>query len=579
MPGVPFLPAHYDTLQRYHNEYLARRKNGQLVPFTLPYGALGCFIVMCFLMIPPTSRLHSIYTRYATFSAMTYCHLWIIWNCKTYNQGSAFVVGAMACWGIIWTATLLIFNDAKRDFKRLALRPAISAHPNGHGHVIRAKGKTSTPTRDTHDASITHRKANGHTTQHTSEEPSPTSPTSLTDQIYWQPYPMHSLATRFLWCLDLFLNFRGISWNWKISGTPSYPLPIQHALLRSSTTPSTRHYTSLHTSTATRTAPAIDWPVSRTGIRRSDTLAALLSHNAWLFTKSYLAIDLMMTYIHHDAYFRTGTHTTPPPPFLPLSISSSPALLRALRLYISMSMVRHGLRLTYTLSPFFFAGILGPDGLLARLGLTSPRGLLGLYGEPWLYPDHYGDFSNVARRGLAGWWGSFWHMVFRFAFEAAGRWAGALLGLRAQSGAAAVFGVLLAFALSGLIHLAGSVMQNGETWPWTGAFVYFMLQPVGMAVEAAWRAGLKKVGVKGRVPGWVGQVANLAWVYVWMWLTGGFLADDFARGGLWLAEPLMVSPARGLGYGVDGDGWFCWSGVWVWVWRDSERWWQSGLAL
>lgn len=542
------------------HDYAEKLDRGHLVPFTLPLGALGCLIVVSFLMIPPTSAWHSIYTRYAAFAAVFFFHTWIIRECKTLNQGAAFIVGAMACWSIVWTATLLIFHDAKRDFKRLAV---VEAPTEGRVSCEKPhtsnEGVASNGTTKRHSTSRTASNADK-----SAERASTTHPTATEAEIYWQPYPMDSLRTRLWWCIDLFLNFRGISWNWKVRGTPSYPLRVQRSLHASSTSASTPTYTSRHTTAC----PLTDTPVSRSGIRRRDTLSALLMHNAALFATSYLALDVFATYMHHDAYFRTGMHSLPGPAFLPAFVRASPALLRALRLYVSMAAIRHGLRMTYALSPFFFAGVLGAAGVL------------GLYAQPWLYPDYYGAFSNVAARGLAGWWGAYWHMVFRAAFEAAGNWAATtVLRLRQpKRPAAAALGVALAFALSGAIHAAGSAMQNGGSSPLSGAFVFFALQPLGLGLEVAWRQLLPRA-TSAALPRWVGPAANLAWVFAWMWTTGGFLADDFARGGLWLAEPVMLSPMRGLGLGVDGDGFFCWSGAWLWVYRDPARWWRSGLAL
>lgn len=51
---------------------------------------------------------------------------------------------------------------------------------------------------------------------------------------------------------------------------------------------------------------------------------------------------------------------------------------------------------------------------------------------------------------------------------------------------------------------------------------------------------------------WVGTVG-------WLYLTGPLLADDFARCGIWLFEPVPVSIVRG---GL-GERWWCWGGRWV----------------
>jgi hypothetical protein len=56
------------------------------------------------------------------------------------------------------------------------------------------------------------------------------------------------------------------------------------------------------------------------------------------------------------------------------------------------------------------------------------------------------------------------------------------------------------------------------------------------------------------------------------------MGDDFARGGVWLFEPIPVSPLRGLGFGQEGDRWWCWGHIGV-GWYTGKHWWESGIAF
>ena len=56
------------------------------------------------------------------------------------------------------------------------------------------------------------------------------------------------------------------------------------------------------------------------------------------------------------------------------------------------------------------------------------------------------------------------------------------------------------------------------------------------------------------------------------------LIDDFARGGVWLFQPVAVSPLRALGYGEPGDSWWCWENVRI-SWYIGKHWWERGIAL
>ena len=64
--------------------------------------------------------------------------------------------------------------------------------------------------------------------------------------------------------------------------------------------------------------------------------------------------------------------------------------------------------------------------------------------------------------------------------------------------------------------------------------------------------------------------------FTWLWWTFSPLADDFARGGLWLLEPLPVSPLRGLLFG-SGELWR-WYGPYI-GWYTGQEWWESGLSF
>ena len=108
--------------------------------------------------------------------------------------------------------------------------------------------------------------------------------------------------------------------------------------------------------------------------------------------------------------------------------------------------------------------------------------------------------------------------------------------------------------------------------------MFFLWQPIGIMMETAWRSMLKQTGLYHKIPPWLAKTANFVYVHGWFWLTGPLLTDDFAKGGLWLFEPIMLSPLRGLGFGVEGDGFYCWGGRQV-KWHSDEKWWLSGIVL
>ena len=116
------------------------------------------------------------------------------------------------------------------------------------------------------------------------------------------------------------------------------------------------------------------------------------------------------------------------------------------------------------------------------------------------------------------------------------------------------------------------------TRPLKGPFTFFVLQPMGVVLQMGFSELLGRVGIREKLPGWLRGAGNFAAVHIWFYYTAPLLTDDFARGGIWLFEPIPVSIWRGLGFGPEGEGWWCWHGKIVsWYW--GKRWWQSGLAF
>ena len=294
---------------------------------------------------------------------------------------------------------------------------------------------------------------------------------------------------------------------------------------------------------------------------------ALLRRSATVFVRNYLILDLLKTLIAHDPYFWgiIGITDLPAPGYLPTIIQQSLIAIKSARLLISLAAISYALQFIFSLGPIVFIGLLGP----ARIGAR---------GEAWMYPDQFGAFSNVLDKGLAGWWGGWWHQTFRFAFQEPARRAVEALGWDPHAPKAKLLQVSIAFVLSGILHMCGSYTQVGETWPVRGPFCFFVSQMLGLTLQMAAAGALKRVGVRQNAPRWSRRAANFAFAHVWLYFTAPLLLDDFARGGVWLFEPIPVSIFRGLGFGSSNDG------VWQWTgqlarWHSGRHWWESGIAL
>lgn len=535
--------SHFDVLEYNSRRYTEGVQIGSIVPTVYPAFTYGLAVLILFFMIPPSSRLHNKATRYCTFAVTAAWHAWLIANCKAWGPSVSFGIGIMAAWGIVWAAVLLVFNDAKSDWKRIVREDTWT--------VLEVRdGKSPDPAESKDPADVTIRELKVKPMQDSVGDQQQRRRTIEEHKISysWQPYP-RTWQDRFVWTCDIVSTMRGIGWLWKISGLPSRSRIVEASL--SADSPS-----------KTRSE---NKAVSRNGIKRYDTYWSVIMHNVWIVIKGYIAIDILKTIVVHDPYF-WGLVDRAPPTWLPYFIQASALWTRAYRLTVSMSLVWIGLRTIYSFGPLFFVGVLGKE-------------YLGSNGEPWMYPDHYGSYLNVFTRGLAGWWGGWWHQVFRFAFQAGGHWiTDDVLRLQPKTMLSNFVQLFVAFAMSGFLHASGSRTMMGKTMPLSGSFLFFLVQPIGIILEISFKNMLKKAGLLDKAPNWLAWTSNFVYVHAWFFLTGSLLTDDFARGGIWLFEPIMLSPLRGLGFGPEGTGFFCWGGR-HFAWHLDQRWWLSGIAL
>ncbi|RAR01921.1 membrane bound O-acyl transferase family-like protein [Stemphylium lycopersici] len=206
-------------------------------------------------------------------------------------------------------------------------------------------------------------------------------------QFAWQPYPLSPFVERLDWILDIFCNFRGMGWNWRTSALPPPPKAIQIQLLGNSGSHTPNHSFKTHSGQA----------------HQYTSREILLRRNLFTLIKGYFIMDLFKTTMMHDPYF-WGYTARPPPAYFPSILTLSPVTTHAYRLLLSMLMVKYALQTIFSLGPLFFSGLLS----------TS---LLGARAEPWMYPETWASYDVVLEKGLAGWWGNWWHQTFRFAFQ------------------------------------------------------------------------------------------------------------------------------------------------------------------
>lgn len=517
MFGGTRIPTHTERIAQLDAKYDFLINEQGFIPYGYPFGSWGAYLVIIYLLIPHLNRPILRRMRYVVWAVNAAFSIYIITHTRGRGAVLSYAVGLGTWWSVLWATTVLIAYDGQAEFTR----------------IERAQGTTKT-------LSTADEKKSGR--NDTIEEDQKTLPAP--PDVVWQDYPTTSFIERLDWVLDLMTNFRGVAWNWSIANTPDPPKEVQEAL---------RHSPGGHRKKLGRTRAAFQ-PRSR---------QILLSESFRQLLVGYLCLDLIRTLMIHDPYFQgQGTQLTPS--YLRQSLRESPVFMQSYRLLMALFAVYWALATIFQLAPLFFVGILGSK-------------LIGVRGEPWMYPKEWGSYSTVLNRGLGGFWGDWWHQTFRFAFEAFPGRITEMLSIEARSVPGKTIQLLIAFSLSGSIHGFASYTSIGETRPVRGPFLFFFLQSFGIIIQLALSKVLKNAGITQRLPLVVRQMSNFTFVHVWLYYTAPLLVDDLVQGGQFLYEPVPFSLLRLLGFGNKGDSWCCWD-MKLLRWHSGEHWWESGIA-
>lgn len=498
------------TVLDVYQQFDSLLENGDAKPLLLWHVLFAMVLPFCALLIPhrPSGW---ILRPFLSAIALTISVETIRYR-RALLGANGYIVGLIMVWWLVWSSTLLFFNDAERNFRRIE-------RAQSHG----IQGAAS--------------QQNGHASNKT-HKPSETLGRSGT--LVWQPYP-RSFMHRLGWVLALVLNMRGPDFNFRISSLD--PLPPQ---LKAKNDPIDDK----------RVCPQATARIRAAFIR---------------FFVAYLAIDILKLTMIWDPYFM-GIVSAPPP--FPLNhLSDIPGLIRLYRSLLSGTGVYFALQLVTALNPMFFLGLSTAFPNAFRAITATPL------DEPWLYAEQFGPLNAVLDEGLTGTWGKWWHQIFRFGFVSTGKWTLSLLpsAISSRRSVRRTIITIVAFGVSGAIHGFGSYTQlSNETRPITETFLFFILQPVGMFIQDIWNltvvAQLNRNGLSP--PRWLRRIGNVAFVISWLLFSGNRIADDFAKGGMWLTEPLPISPLRGL----IGQGWNCWQAPWF-ERHDDGTFWGSGVRV
>ncbi|KAL2373039.1 hypothetical protein RJ035_002784 [Blastomyces gilchristii] len=288
-------------------------------------------------------------------------------------------------------------------------------------------------------------------------------------------------------------------------------------------------------------------------------------------TWSYLGLDALKVIMMLDPYF-WGVVSSPPPFPLDSFGTFGNITTQAYRLLLSVMGVICAVECT--------AWAISLLSLSISLWVPFARTWTSIPIEaPWLYPKIFGPcFSSLLDHGLIGFWSKWWHQVFRFNFLQPSNWIYAHLPQRLQKPfVRQSLQLYIAFGLSGLLHAAGSYTQLAPTKPFPNLFLFFFLQAPAIMFQDFVAKNIVTL-LPFNPPRWLRRSTNFIFVVTWAFLIGPLGADDFAKGGIWLVEPVPLSPIRGLGFGAEGQGWWCWKGQAFKQWR-GEKWWDVGIRI
>lgn len=359
----------------------------------------------------------------------------------------------------------------------------------------------------------------------------------------WQSFP-DSLKERSIWCLDLICSPRGAGWNWRIVSMP--PLPKEVSLeLEGKREIEEKTLASAH-------------PFGLDAAKRR------LREVCVRFLIEYMVIDILKTAIQYDPYFWGIVDAPPVWPFELLPPTIANVFAHGTRAYLTAT----GILIILNLYAHFMTLVYLSIGLLLK---GSP-----IFSEPWMHAELNGPLLSTAMEySVGGLWSIWWHQLCQIALITIPQW---IVRPFPRSSFKRFSYVILAFMMSGFIHAVGTYTMAAPTSP-LSMFMFFLLQAAYICMHNIFAKHILPkcnldLSIRTR------QIANAFFAFVWFYLTGPLFADVMASGGIWLSEPLPLSPTRALGLGFDAtEGFVRNTGYNLFRWYSGDKWWQKGIII
>ncbi|KAI9640998.1 hypothetical protein NHQ30_010425 [Ciborinia camelliae] len=542
-------PSPRDVIATHRRTFENRVSEGTLRPMVLPYHLYGIISLGIYLCVRHTNRPILYKARWIVLAAIISFQLKTLWFTSSKNMALSFVPGLLSIYGIATSLTWLVFMRPQFDAKRVDIRKTLKDKSITRYN----KGKTKAYVGSTESDSRHRTKLNGQASRSSAGSKAPNGNdigpahgqpaadgTVGNSVYYWQSYP-DNIWERVGWISDLIINFRGPGWNWAIPILPKPP-PIVYTKLEE------------------RVDEASTKDISSTGIKRFTTKREVFRAQVPRFIIGYFLLDIVKTIMMNDPYFWLGPNDYN----MPAHVAAMSPLIRSLyRELLSVAGILISLDMVFLLPPLIMCLLLGPSSFM------------GLRGETWYYLTTWGSSSVIANKGLGGLWGGAWHQIFRLIFSAPTTYLITNGYLSPKSSTTKLVACFFAFGISGALHAGGSITQIPSTKPWSPP-TFFMLQAIGIFLQTGFCAIFHQY--TKNIPKPIRQIMNVVYALSWGLLTGWWLADDFARGGIWLYEPIPISILGGLGFAGRHHGWWCWEDGGI-GWFTGDHWWESGITI
>ncbi|KAF4996023.1 hypothetical protein FGRMN_4771 [Fusarium graminum] len=510
---------------------------GTREPLVLPFCVLGPFILpTVYLAIPYRNRPWLYRARWLIVAFVVVFDFNLVRRMSSYNVAPAYAAGLMGIWGILATLNLLVWTNPQADYAR----------------IIRvSKNKTQTePSKSSDNNAIELIQENGLRQRKHVEAHAPSGDIGtrakhkdLQDTVcVWQRFPENgSFSERLNWTFDLATNFREVGWNCSISSVPRPDIPDD-----------------IHDGDL---VSFDNMPVvSRSGFYRNLTEREF----AWTRIRNTLLLTLLLDYCSvamvKDPYCTYGPDNELMPPLFLQKLP--PVLLFIYRELLCLAGIYAAIDAVFNLHDLFQYYV---------FSYVYPT-----RGELWQYTNIFGPISQVLDRGLAGFWGAFWHQTFRLQFVAPAKFLIDHGYLQKKTLVAQIATIYISFIQSGMLHAGGSISAMPTTKPWR-APVFFCLQPPGIIIQLFLLRAIDQYFPN--IPQRLRQTFNAIFTMAWLCSTAFFFTDDISSSGIWLLEPVPISPLRYFGFGDPGDHWWRWKRDMFPIWHSDKHWWKSGIQL